>query len=122
MRKRIIGYRMRIDALLACGSADVDWQAVLDEHLVQIGFFQHERLIHLLVTLAFALMELISVMTMVATGQVSLAALAALFLVLLVPYVMHYYLLENETQRLYAQYDDLLAHLRDTEQYPASTR
>ena len=30
-------------------------QDKLQEHLVQVGFFQHERLIHLIVTVTFAL-------------------------------------------------------------------
>ena len=31
-------------------------QDKLKEHLVQVGFFQHERLIHLIVTVTFALL------------------------------------------------------------------
>ena len=34
-----------------------------------------------------------------------------LFLVLLVPYIMHYYTLENEVQKMYTQYDEILKHL-----------
>lgn len=108
MRKRLVGYRRRIDDLLAHPPVDVDWQAVLEEHLVQVGFFQHERLVHLLVTLAFALMELASAIVTILTPNMLFAALTLLFLVLLVPYIYHYYVLENETQRLYGQYDSLL--------------
>jgi len=28
--------------------------------------------------------------------------------VLLIPYIRHYYILENETQKMYKQYDELL--------------
>ena len=31
------------------------------EHLVQVGFFQHERLIHLIVTVTFALLEMLAI-------------------------------------------------------------
>ena len=33
--------------------------------------------------------------------------LTLLFLVLLVPYIMHYYTLENEVQTMYTQYDEI---------------
>ena len=109
MRKRLVEYRKRIDALVAEAPASADWDAVIEEHLVQISFFQHERLVHLLVTLAFAIMELGSaVAAMLAPSPLS-AALMLLLLVLLVPYIVHYYFLENETQKLYAQYDRMLA-------------
>ncbi len=31
-----------------------------------------------------------------------------LFMILLIPYVRHYYILENETQKMYVQYDALV--------------
>ena len=108
MRKRLVEYRKRIDALLDDGGMDADWHAILEEHLVQISFFQHERLIHLLVTLAFALMALASAVAAVLAPQLLTGALTLLLLVLLVPYIVHYYFLENETQKLYAQYDRIL--------------
>ena len=110
MRKRLVTYRKRIDALLNKDGAEIDWDTVLEEHLVQISFFQHERLVHLLVTLAFALMELGAAVATALAPQPLTAALALLLLVLLVPYIVHYYFLENETQKLYAQYDRILAN------------
>ena len=35
-----------------------------------------------------------------------------LLLVLLVPYIFHYYTLENETQKMYAQYDEIIKHTK----------
>ena len=112
MGNRLKEYIQRIDTLLAADKNGVDWSDVLGEHTTQILFFQHERLIHLLVTLAFALMELVSVMVAVMVPQPGVLALMILFLILLVPYVVHYYHLENGTQRLYAQYDQLLERVR----------
>ena len=40
-----------------------------------------------------------------------LLALAFLMIILLVPYVNHYYLLENGVQKMYVQYDELLAEI-----------
>ena len=108
MKERILSYRKRIDTLLSEKSPDTDWNLVLEEHLVQIGFFQHERLIHLLVTLAFALFTLGGILAVFPTGELCAIVLTVLFLVLLIPYIRHYYLLENEVQKMYAQYDYIL--------------
>ncbi|HAM14860.1 MAG TPA: hypothetical protein DCP91_03150 [Eggerthellaceae bacterium] len=125
MRKRLMEYRKRIDALLDADAPGTDWDAAIEEHLAQTAFFQHERLIHLLVTLAFALMELASaIAAMLAPAgsvQVLAAALAVLLLVLLVPYIVHYYFLENETQKLYAQYDRMIS-LRESAERGGKTR
>lgn len=108
MKERILSYRKRIDTLLSEKAPDTDWNLVLEEHLVQIGFFQHERLIHLLVTLAFALFTLGGILAVFLTGELCAIVLTVLFLVLLIPYIRHYYLLENEVQKMYAQYDYIL--------------
>lgn len=111
MKERILHYRTHIDTLLSENPAGLDWNAVLTEHLVQIGFFQHERLIHLLVTLAFALFTLLSVLTALLTEEPGPVLLGLSFLVLLIPYILHYYLLENEVQKMYRQYDSILKRL-----------
>ncbi len=113
MKERILGYRNRIDLLISDNNPDTDWEAVLEEHLIQIGFFQHERLIHWLVTMLFAILTFICVGVYLVTGAVYVLALIGILLVLLVPYIMHYYLLENETQKMYDQYDKILKIIRD---------
>ena len=119
MKERILGYRKRIDKVLSNNNEKTDWKAVLEEHLIQIGFFQHERLIHLIVTVLFALLEFICVATYIISGAVYVLALIGILLVLLVPYIMHYYLLENETQKMYDQYDRILKHInkKDTDDW-----
>jgi hypothetical protein len=94
-------------------SRETDWDKVIAEHLIQIGFFQHERLIHWLVTMLFALLTFMAVGIYLITGAVYVLALIGILLVLLVPYIMHYYLLENETQKMYVQYDKILKHIRE---------
>lgn len=77
--------------------------------LVNIKFFQHERLVHLLVTLAFAIMTIVTLAMALITVQLPLIILFLLFLALTVPYVFHYYRLENgvqKLQRLYRQADE----------------
>lgn len=105
MKKRIIGYRMRIDALLAEPPEDADWELILREHLTQVSFFQHERLIHLIVTVTFAILTTIALAIYCIAEYMPVLALMALLLVLLVPYIGHYYTLENEVQKMYRQYD-----------------
>ena len=112
MKKRIIAYKNRIDACLS-GEIEVDdWEALLKEHLTQIAFFQHERLIHLLVTILFAAAAIAVMLVTVVTAYLPLTAVFALLLILLVPYIKHYYLLENKTQEMYEQYDEILKNIR----------
>jgi len=72
-----------------------------------ILFFQHERLIHLLVTMLFAVLTFASFSLFLITGSIPVIALFAVFLALLIPYIFHYYHLENGVQKLYDLYDNL---------------
>lgn len=108
MKNRINAYKAYIDALLEKNDPDTNWDEVIKQHLIQLDFFKHERLIHLIVTITFALMECI-VLTLVNTSfTLPIGILCILILVLLVPYIGHYYLLENSVQYMYKQYDEML--------------
>ncbi len=106
MEKRILYYRKYIDGLLQ--QVDADWAAIIREHLIQVSFFQHERLIHLIVTVTFAILEVVVIGLCVTAFTPGVGLLAFALLVLLVPYVRHYYILENEVQKMYVQYDKLV--------------
>ena len=106
MEKRILNYRKYIDELLM--RSDLDWEAVIREHLIQISFFQHERLIHLIVTITFAILEVIVIGLCVVSFTPGVGLLAIVLLILLIPYVRHYYILENEVQKMYWQYDKMV--------------
>ena len=110
MKKRIITYMDYIDRLLAEDENECkqDYETLIEQHLVQIDFFMHERLVHLLVTLAFAIFGFMVFLTLVMNFQPGLLLLFAAILVLLIPYIMHYYLLENGVQKMYRQYDEML--------------
>lgn len=112
MKKRILEYRSRIDQLLMQQGEETDWEEVLKEHLVQVAFFQHERLIHLIVTVTFAILEIISLAMLLINFSWGILGLVFLVMVLLVPYIAHYYLLENEIQKMYVQYDRILQNKR----------
>ncbi|MBP3339836.1 MAG: hypothetical protein J6L69_10595 [Lachnospiraceae bacterium] len=105
MKKRILDYRNKIDTLIQENSPDTNWENILNEHLTQISFFQHERLVHLIVMVLFALMTFMSIgIAIIANYSYMFLGTLAL-LILLVPYITHYYLLENEVQHMYEQYD-----------------
>ena len=72
-----------------------------------IGFFQHERLAHELVMILFALLTVGGILFLMVVPDVAVIVLDVLFFVLLVPYVKHYYGLENGVQRLYEAYEKL---------------
>lgn len=91
--------------------------SVRREALVQIGFIQHERLVHFLVCILVGLAFLLVMGLVLYFRTIGLFLLDLLLLVLLVPYLGHYYFLENATQRLYVLYNQLAA-LEDTIAYP----
>ena len=121
MEQRILQYRKQIDEWLAemeqsiktqsqeGGNAEQITQKLiqdkLEEHMVQVGFFQHERLIHLIVTVTFALLEMLAIVLSVISDTLFTLLLPVVILILLIPYIRHYYILENEVQKMYVQYD-----------------
>ena len=120
MEQRILQYRKSIDEWLEKTerSAQISQEILRDkmeEHLTQISFFQHERLIHLIVTVTFALLEMLAILLSVISDSLFALLLPVMILILLVPYIRHYYILENEVQRMYVQYDRMLRIYRMTE-------
>jgi hypothetical protein len=86
---------------LAAAGSGVDWAGLARFHRAQIGYLQHERLVHLLVMLSFGLAALLTLLFLVLHPQVLIGVLLLLLLALLVPYLVHYYRLENGVQRWY---------------------
>jgi Flp pilus assembly protein TadB len=108
MKERILNYMKQIDDMLENPPEGIDYENEIKKHLVQIGFFMHERLIHLIVTVLFAVMTLAAIFFAVAAPSIGLLLLIVALMCLLVPYIMHYYLLENGVQKMYKQYDEML--------------
>ena len=108
MEKRLKEWLNRMEQLNIEEQSEEEYGKMAQELLVQIGFFQHERLVHLIVTITFALLTMMSVIGVLLLMQPGLLVLTILLLVLLVPYVRHYYILENGVQKLYAYYDMLI--------------
>ena len=85
----------------------------IKELLIRIGFYQHERLVHLIVTMTFAVMTVLSFFMMIMSGKTAVVLLSLLFLGLVIPYICHYYFLENSTQKLYRLYYEALEIMKN---------
>ena len=59
------------------------------------------------IMLAFAIFFLLTLFIALIHGSIGIYVLAVLFLVLLVPYIKHYYFLENSVQKMYLIYNKL---------------
>ena len=96
-------------------TADKDkTRRVLAEFEIKIEYFQHERLIHLMVTLSFALFLLLSIGALFMFPRefvISGVLLVAIFFGLTIGYVFHYYFLENSVQKMYHMRDEMIAFL-----------
>lgn len=107
MEKRLKNYISYVNRYIDESHSLDETNSFLKDLLIQISFFQHERLIHLLVTITFALLTFASVILCLFVPSLFIYILALLFIVLLIPYIRHYYILENGTQKLYFLYDKL---------------
>lgn len=107
MAKRLRAYLALMEKSKDIQMTEEERKEFLQQMLVQIQFFQHERFIHLIVTVCFALLLIVALLGCYLTPDLGLFALAALFFGLLIPYIKHYYLLENGVQKLYSYYDQI---------------
>ena len=85
----------------------------MEDLLIHIAFFRHERLIHLIVTAVFALITMLAILCTLIAPQPALFILIIFLMILLIPYIRHYYILENGVQKLYRYYDRLAAQSLD---------
>ena len=103
LKELILKYQIFLD-----GNKDIEDIGIIKEELLtEIQFWQHERLIHLLVTILFALMTMMLVVALFFYKKLTVLVLLFMLLVLLVPYIRHYYILENGVQTLYTFYEEL---------------
>ena len=104
MKKQITVYLAYIESFFSEEHTAEEYAEERRLLLQRIELYQHERLIHLMVTLGFAIFFLIALSLFLIVGGTGLLVLTGLFLVLLVPYISHYYFLENSVQKLYIYY------------------
>ncbi|MDE6580751.1 MAG: hypothetical protein K2K41_09495 [Ruminiclostridium sp.] len=113
MKKELQNYIKQVEQWVEEGRLSPQ---IMERIKTNIGFFQHERLIHLIVTMTFALLTVGSLAMSFCT--LYFLPLFFLFLVLEIPYIYHYYKLENGTQklqRLYRKAEEIIAGERENE-------
>lgn len=100
-------YDSKIKDMLVKKSSDVDWENVLKHHKTMIARIQHERLIHLIVTVFVGLVLSVTSLVTIATVNSNLLIFCALLLFLFIAYLLHYRFLENTTQSWYRIEDEI---------------
>lgn len=106
MKERILNYVQETDKLI--NENQKIPKERLEYHLIQIEQFQHERLIHLIVTALVGILAILFLLFGLLTENIGLLIAFIALLCLFIPYILHYYLLENNVQKMYSQYDKLL--------------
>jgi hypothetical protein len=107
MEKHIAEHYQTISQRLAAAKSQTDLAELARYHRTRVQEFQHERLIHLLVTFFFAGLFLASLAAFLATAAMGVAMncllglLSLILFVLELAYIRHYYQLENGVQLLY---------------------
>lgn len=81
---------------------------IFAEHKDKIAFMQHERIVHFLVTMMFAIILTIFICAFLFLENPALLLLVVIIIVLLCFYIKHYYFLENTVQKMYKVYDEML--------------
>ncbi len=105
MRKYITDYIKEIE-----GKVNSNYKFTKEEISIfkeKIVYFQHERLIHLLVTLFYALFAILF-MALIMLSHLFIIIFIFLIVFLLF-YVRHYFFLENQVQYMYTLYDKIIS-------------
>jgi len=108
MKKYISEYMSQVESFIADDLKEAGEGEILEflsEFDRKLSWFCHERLIHLLVTLAFALFLLFEIYAAMSMLNLFSAVMSLILLCLVVAYVFHYYFLENSVQKMYRMRD-----------------
>ena len=95
MKKKILNYMKELENSKSIDTKDL---------LVNIKLFQHERLIHLIVTVFVGIATILFFGIGLLTDNIFFIVLALITLILFAFYILHYYFLENSVQKLYDYY------------------
>jgi len=112
LTKEIKAYLLSVTTFLAEEHTDAERLKFANDMHTRICFYQHERLIHFIVTALFAVLALMLFIS-ASAEYFEYLMLAVSFLVLLIPYVFHYYFLENSVQKLYQLYYKLRETMKE---------
>ncbi len=111
MKKWCKEHEDKVASALSAGAANAE---LLEEHEKKIAWLQHERLVHLIVTVMTVIVELFILdLTILHPELGILPPLLMLgFAILLGFYFYHYFFLENTVQRWYKMADELMDSMK----------
>ena len=104
MTKQIRAYLAVLEEFFSAEHSEEELLKMRAELLQRIAFYQHERLILLIVTMSFGVFFMLSLIMYLTQGGIGLLLLTVIFLVMLAAYIKHYYFLENSVQKMYLYY------------------
>ncbi len=118
MEKQLRQYENYIEKSIHEKHTPTEWVNLATLHHNMVANFQHERLIHLVITLFFVTISLIMLALttyFIALNYYSLLTIlmsitTAILVILSIFYIKHYYFLENHTQHLYKYTEIILSH------------
>lgn len=101
MKKKLNNYIKELEEKLKNNKIEKD---ISNDILTNISFFQHERLVHLIVTFMTGIISILFFLGFLIIENILLLILFIISMLLFIPYILHYYTLENGTQKLYDLY------------------
>ena len=101
MYRYLRNHEAAVRAAIDAQGAGSELEQVHAYHLRQIAWMQHERMIHLIVTMFVGLFMVLTILFVTLHPTVPLGVLALVLLGLFSAYIVHYFRLENGVQRWY---------------------
>ena len=102
-------YDEEIIKIISDKSSTNDCKKILEKHRRMISYIQHERLIHIIVTMFVGLVMSIGAFITIITQKSDFLLFVFFLLVLFVAYLFHYRFLENTTQNWYRIEEEILS-------------
>ena len=103
MRNKILRWQIRINTALKFPEKH-DMDCEYRDFLQKLSFLQHERLIHLIVTMG--ILVTVAILGAIAVHFPLIWPVLGILFVLETFYLLHYYFLENTTQAWYDRYEE----------------
>ena len=103
MKKKLSVYIQELEEEIKSKKIESNPEDILE----WIQFYQHERLIHLIVTFFVGIGCILFLLGTLAFEMITLLLLFLLTLCLFIPYIFYYYYLENNLQKLYDIYFEI---------------
>lgn len=112
MKQDILQHQTWVERSLKRQIQSDELELIKSEHLRQLQFLQHERLVHLIVTMAVMLLVgVVGIACILHPLCLSIELILVILVILVILelfYLRHYYFLENTTQYWYRLYNQLI--------------